>query len=332
MKNFLMVAGLLVSTHAMASTDYSYCQQALNMPDYMGVGEGYPFKLTDDGKIKPHASVKSYKADPKERTETIVYGEKNMQQKVVVVRNEAGELEKIVTSFEYDAPEVKTGVGAKKKGMGMYPGIGIGMGMYGMGYPGMMGAPQDMKTDMVTDFKVQNGKCVPHRSLMETKTGKVFSRHFVSDLQLCRDMKNFFKKNPEAEACFGNKYNDAVNEVMKGHQTRNADVYEPEESKDSKSESPFGGYGVFPGGVYDGGGFNSPGMSYNSLNGGYGMFLDNLATTENYPGQQSPLTRGQMIMQYCNANYGPMSKMIADEALFAVESATAKNDVKGTSK
>ncbi len=344
MKFTLTTLGFLLSINAQAAIDYSYCQQALNPFETMGEGamwgggmnaemKGYPYTLTADGKIKPHAKIKSFKEDAKARTETIVYGDKPFEQKVVILRDEAGIISKVISTSEYDAPQTKSGVGSKKQA---FPGYGMGMG--GFGYPGIgMGMPsQDSRTDIVTDLKIQNGKCMPFRSLMEIKTGKHLARHFLSDVQLCRDMKNFFKKNPEAEACFGSKFNAEVNEVMKGHHTRNADVYKPDADKQDKAD-PFGGYGIYPasedGGFppYDGGGFNSPGMSFNGM-GGYGMFIDNLASQDSGYGQSTPLSRGHMIMQYCKMPFGPISKMIDDEGLFALESTEAAAKSSAVSK
>lgn len=322
MKSLFMTAAIMFTANAMAAekVDYSYCQETFkSSPIGYGLEEGFPFKITDDGNTRVHLKVKSYKKDDKARTETFEYGEKPMKTKVTIYRDESGTLSRVVSSSFFDAPEVKRGVGSKNPG-GMY-GMGMGIG-FGMGYSGMMEPMVDTTTDIVTDIKIQNGKCVPFRSLMDIKKGKTSEKHFVADLQLCRDVKMFFKKNPEAAACFGEKMNNAMEEVLQGHRTRNADLYNPAGDKTEANEGGYPGTGMYPGGSY--GGFNAEGMSYNGIAGGYGMFLDNLITEKNTPNfLGSPLARGASVMSYCSMPFGPMDKMIQDEALFAPE--LAKN-------
>ncbi len=322
MKSLIMTAALMVTANVMAAdkVDYTYCQENFNKAAPMGMGfeEGFPFKITDDGKAWVHLKVKSYKKDEKTGTETFEYGEKPFKTKVTISRDEKGELARVVSSTFYDAPEFKRGVGAKKDLYGGMGGMYGGMGLGGMGM-GMMGGNPfpsvDTTTDVVTDIKIQNGKCVPSRSVMETKAGKSSEKHFITDLQLCRDVKTFFKKNPDAAACFGSKMNEAMEAVLQGHRTRNADLYKTEASSEEEQTQASG----YPG-IGTWGGFNSEGMSYNGINGGYGIFIDNLATEKGTPNLLgSPLARGATVLTYCEMPFGPMSKMMQDEVLFAPE-------------
>ncbi|MFA6235877.1 MAG: hypothetical protein WC635_01010 [Bacteriovorax sp.] len=343
MKKTLMATSLFVISSmsaAFAGVDYSYCQKQFGT-DGEGIPaefKGYPFSISDDGKIVPHKSVSSYKYDEEKKQEILDYGEKPFKNKIVIQHNANGEISKVSYVQDFDAPEVEVGVGAKKMGFGSYGGVGVGMmgGYYpGGGFPGMgmgMGmAMQDSQMKMAVDIKIQNGKCFPYRSMSENKTGKVTERHFLTDVALCRDIDKFFKNNPKALGCFDKDLNSKMTKIFSGHKKRNEDVYKP----DPKSET-INPYGTFGGDFtpYEGGGFNTAGGGIGL--GSYGMYLDNMVdSVSTFPGVgNSPVVTANMLSQYCNFPGSLITEMVKDEDLFKevpVEKAGA-DSAKGTSR
>lgn len=342
MKKMIMTGALLslgaIST-ASAGVDYSYCQKQFGTE---GEGipaefKGYPFSISDDGKIVPHKSVSSYKYDEEKKQEILDYGEKPFKNKIIIQHNANGEISKVSYIQDFDAPEVEVGVGAKKVGFGVYPGMGgpgVGVGMMGGypgGFPGMGMAMQDSQMKMAVDIKIQNGKCFPYRSMSENKTGKVTERHFLTDVALCRDIDKFFKANPKAQGCFDKDLNSKMTKIFSGHKKRNEDVYKPDPKSDTINP-----YGVFGNDFtpYEGGGFNTTGGGIGL--GSYGMYLDNMVdSVSTFPGVgNSPIVTANMLSQYCNFPGSLTTEMIKDNDLFKevpVEKA-AVDSVKGTSR
>lgn len=331
MKKLIILAGVFLGTQVMAAdVDYSYCNDSLARPFGLSSNnyEGFPFSISKDGKIKTHEKINSYKIDEKLNAEIIEYGEKPYITKLTIIKDESGKLSKVIQTNEFKAKEQTIGVGAKNKGFGVY---GPGQSGYGMG----MMPIADTEMNMVTDIKIQNGKCFPYRSLMETKTGKLTQRHFVSDVQLCRDIKEFFKKNPQAASCFDPKLNAEMSKVLGGHHKRNEDVYDPKSYKKKLAKEKKEGVDPFSDDEeydsYDGKGFNSPGFGYPGMGGvgmvaggGYGMFLDNMIPQEgqNNLFNQAPIINAQSILSMqCGGFFpnSPIVKMIADDELFKEE-------------
>jgi hypothetical protein len=329
MKNVLLFSLMTLGFQAFADdVDYSYCRDAF---EFKGAGfggayseKGFPFTITNDGKVKAHDLVKSFKTDEKENIDIIELGEEPYKTKIVIAKNDKGEITQVIQSTTYDAPEVKSGVGAKRKNVG-YP--GVGMGMMGMGYPaggmGGFGMPmQDMVNSTITDVKIQNGKCFPYRSFLETKIGKSTEKHFTTDVQLCKDIKDFFKANPQASSCFDPKLNAEMDKVFGGHKSRNSDVYKPLKSKksDKTTKSNYSYYEDaedFTGEEYSGGGFGNYGGYGVGAVGGFGMFIDTMIPEK---GQFNPngssIITGHLMSQYCAFPGSAVENMIKDDQLF----------------
>lgn len=298
MKKFLPIMVLSLCSTAFASEiDYSHCQQKAYGPSGYLLQQAAPFTIESDGKITPHASVNSYEFDKSTNTEVLKIVHENFGMKsenqIHIKRNERGEISQIIHKNESKARPTRSGMGSQ-----MPQPLGFG-GMYGMG--GMYGS-SDISMTTVTDIKIENGKCFPYRSYMDTKNGNHLHRSLIEEAQLCRDITAHLNeeqkensKLSELKSCH-DAYQNEASKVINAHKERNADLYEVPKSDENPS--------MFGGGI---GGYGY-GLGY----GGFGMSIDNIVNSAQF----SSAEKLKMLTVYCMMPNSPLSEMSGDEKLF----------------
>lgn len=308
MKKIVATCLLLVSVSALsAEVDYSYCAEQFNAQGF-GV---FPFSIQKDGKIKTPDNVKMT-TDKEKRQEILEYTSEspfNMKMKVVVTRDEKGQLSQVVQESDFKAMKTKSGIGSNspnnfQMGFGM---MGGGFGMYGN---------QDTNTRNVFDLKVQNGKCMVSRNYGNVTSGNHTHSALYAEAQICRDVSQFLKKNPSISSCFSDSVGKKISHLFSDHKERNKDLYENKEKP--QAQEGWGGIGM----GYPGAG------SY----GGYGMMesLDQIISTSeaSIPGfGKAPIVDLIKIHKMCQIQTSASAGLISeDEKLWKKEAAAQNGD------
>lgn len=232
---FLFMVLALSSGNALAAVDYSYCQKQFNnytqpnKPCKLKMGmfnvctygtpslektddsSYYPFELTAEGKIKPHPTLNFKTENGKE---VVYFTNNDMDYESVITRNEKGEISDISTNYN-----MKTLPGG---------GYGGGFGGTGGGYPGMPKATPSKftrKNETNTKLEIKNGKCIPSRLDSVNSIGDESRQDVLFDAKLCRNVSQFFKKNPEAASCFDKKLIEKAQGLFNDFYEDNKDVY-----------------------------------------------------------------------------------------------------------
>lgn len=303
-KLYFCIALALSFTASANKVDYTHCQDRLRGVGYGNYAqpEGYPFKIEDDGKIKPHSSITSYQVDKDSKAEVMKISSENFgmqhETEFKVLRDDQGNISQIVQSSKTKSPKTKSGLGSPNNA---FPYAGMGGGM-GFGY-GMGGIPAgEMEITQITDIKIKNGKCYPYRSYSINKNGNHEHKSFNEDVLLCRDIVSKLsdeqKENSrlaELKSCH-DKYQNEAEKILNSHKERNADLYQIEKSKAQFSDGQIGGY--------PGHGSYGPG--------GFGMSIDSIVNSAQF----SPSEKLKMLTVYCMFPESPMEKMVKDEKLF----------------
>jgi hypothetical protein len=279
--------------------DYSHCQDKASGAFFSGYNQQHPFTIESDGKIKPHASVGSYQFDKKNNSDVLKISRKEFgidsETQIIVKRDENGQISQIVHQHETKVPSMRTGMGSNIP----QP---IGLGVFGM--PGMMGGMGNMSTTTVTDVKIENGKCFPYRSYIDTKNGNNEHRSLLEEAQLCRDITSKLQeeqkensKLAELKSCH-DQYQNEANRIISDHKERNADLYDLSEEEAAKAfGGGMGGYGF--------------GMGY----GGFGMSIDNIVNSQQFSAGE----KLKMLTVYCMYPGSPLAKISSDDQIFATE-------------
>ncbi len=319
-KTLLLITLSLSSAHA---ADYSKCQDVIN--PHRGFGNGgqgggfgfsmapyLPFSLQKDGKIKPHDDVISYKYDDDKKQDTIVYEmptydfmtpedlessnpykQKMRRVTVTIQRDDKGEITEIKNDqnisqadidkqvkMQREMHERNTSEEMRKQWKESF-GDDYQLPFYG-------------HSSTTIKFEIKNGQCVPVKSvntaLVEPKKdGQTFDTTNYN-LNLCKDIDNFLKKNPDAASCFKKDLNKEVSSIF--------DKY-----IDQKTQYPgqMGGFGMggFMGGPYGGYGSFGLGSLEQQLN--HGKFWGNEDQKQNIRKTtgSSPVITSHMILQNC---------------------------------
>lgn len=308
-KSILIISSLMLSTSVFSAVDYSHCMKEFNTRMGMWGQDGFPFVIEKDGKIKTHPNV-NYKIDEASKAEIIEYGDDKMgfKNKVLITRDENGALQKIENQTKMTPNKIRTGLGgsnATPYNPMMYPGMGFGMG-------GL--APSEAKT--VNEFKIVNGKCMPTRAHGETTIGNATHGQLNYEVQLCKDVSDFLKKNPSVASCFSDSVNKKITSIFKNHRDRNIDLYKNKEEENKTGPGFGGGFGGFPGT------YTPFGMSTDYI-------VNSLLSGENkdnsYPGfERSPaIVELHKISQLCNTGLSNVKEIVADETLWTKKSSTS---------
>lgn len=348
MKGSLIATALLLAAgNVFAATDYTHCMKQFNstaIPD-KGIRPGsglypnapmpkmekvegssyYPFELTADGKIKPHPTV-NYKNENGKETLTSKKDSVMGNSVITVNRDEKGELSNIVSVNQIDTEWFKAST------LGMYPSDSATSKKKKVSF--------DRKNETTVKLEIKNGKCVPSRIDTVASYGDEVRQDVNFDLKLCRNVSQFFKKNPEAASCFDKKLMDKAQAVFDGYYDDNKDIYgeidkesfmKPTPQKTKLKDMYPGGYG---GGGYLGGGFPGMGLGMTGIGGGMlGMSssamlhpfmptVDTMLSSTTYTGMNgygsSPVITAMQLMSTCNGGgYGPkINQAIDDESVW----------------
>lgn len=279
MKFSALLFTALLSSNVFSAVDYSYCQKQFNtfvQPNKPcksamggmfnvcgGMGSGnektadssyYPFELTAEGKIVPHPTL-NYKNE--NGKEVISSKNKDMDYETVITRNDKGEITNIDTNYV-----------AKTQ-------------MMGGGYYGELSqiktkeAPFARKNETNTKIEIKNGKCIPSRIDTVNSLGDESRQDVSFDANLCRNVAQFFKKNPEAASCFDKGLMEKAQGIFGDYYKNNKDIYgdvntdnlmsKPKALR-TKMKSEMQGGGIY------GGGYGYPGTgSVGGMGVGMGM-------------------------------------------------------------
>lgn len=185
-------------------------------------------------------------------------------------------------------------------------------------------------------FKFNNDKCIPSEIIGENYTepkadGAVFSG-VQMDIDLCRDVNDFLRANPEASACFRKDINDRMGMIFKKH----APKFNAETQAMMDYAGDFGGMGGYGGfGMMGGGGFSTMNsLAYSTpamlVLGSDETFLKGL-NDEGYIEMKrrisnTPIINGQRLLQSC-FDYG-VREIIEDESLWATGRSQRENSDK----
>lgn len=207
-----------------ASSDIEKCGYDIGSPKKIGEekvkSSYYPFELLADGTIKSHPN---FNYNSVGGVETLTpKGEKN-NYSVVITRNEKGEIIGVKSIYKTNIPE---GGISGMMGMGMYVPMNAGKNKKAKTF--------SLTNEMNNKVEIRNGKCASTRVDSTSSLGEESRQDVVFDARLCRNVNNFFKKNPEAASCFDKKLMSKANEVFDDFYKDNQDIYgdyDPEESR-----------------------------------------------------------------------------------------------------
>ena len=237
-------------TFAASAADYSKCSeyiQKMGFYDRFGGGVGYvPFTLDKEGKISPHKDVSSYERVSDELEEIVYevpynYVKQSFRKvKMLVERNDKGEIQKITRDMNFSQSELDNMRKLQVENAKNFTPEGQEFNPERVLFSGVTS-----KSELA--FEVKNGKCVPverrHEHLREPKVDgkKTSSRDF--NLNLCHEIGEFLKENPETKACFDSGLNQKMMDIMK--------KYLPDNETSSGMNGGFGGGYVHPGGGFN---------------------------------------------------------------------------------
>lgn len=313
---------ITLSLNTVHATDYSKCTNFLNPKGFSGSGGqgglGFsmmpytPFSLQNDGTIKPHNDVISYKHDDEKMQDIIVYempsydhiSPENLESSnpykqrmrrlsVTIQRDDKGEIVEILNDQNISQSDIDRQVKMQRK-------------LYESTTPeetrkrreeqsgGNFQLPFYAHSSTRIKFEIKNGQCVPVESkntaLVEPKKdGKTFETTNFN-LNLCKDIDNFLNENPDAASCFKKNLNQQVSSIFNKYVGQN-----------SQYPSPMPGFGMGGpiGGFY--GGYNAYGFGSLEQKMSLGKFWGEEDAKENMRKLtgSSPVITSHMILQNC---------------------------------
>ena len=350
---FIYAILLLFSFAASAAVDYSACQAYMQPTMVPGIGIGYqpivPISFKDDGSIEKEDFV-DLKTEDGGKTQIFTYKvpggfptqegaeikTNTIYMQVTVKSDDKGNITEVIQgdnqttemlrnfdswtrrSYENSVPESirkqndETLGGSDKK----------------------YSPPFFAYKGRTIQFDVKNGKCVPLKVSLSYYTEPKKDGESIEitqlDTQLCRDVNEFIKANPEASACFRKDINDRMGMIFKKHIPN----YQEEASNIMNSGTPFGGFGSYGGyGSMGGGGFGGMGgFAMNSLANNIlandETFLKNVNDADYLAIKRrfgnSPVMNGQRILQSCFD--GGVRDIIEDESIWSQRSRESSRD------
>lgn len=268
-----------------SSVDYSKCMDLINGP--MGQMTGYvpglgmlPIKLGSDGKIKTIGPDVNYKVENQQEivefnvpsfsypTTDRVTGEmimgKPVNRKVsaIIERDEAGNLKQIRLENPLTQAEINQQIELNRATRDRFMSEEAKKAFLEMS--GEENLPDPFlghNNAQIFNFSVRNNTCVAEEALtevlVEPKVGGKTTLVPTMNTELCRDLNQFFKNHPEAQACFNRQLNNRVDSIFSKYRGK----YSSEEF--TPAVGGFGmGMGMAPGGYGMGmGGFGMIGGS-----------------------------------------------------------------------
>lgn len=336
---------VLYSFAALSAVDYSACQAFLQPNTNPGIGFGgfkpiMPFSLKDDGSIQK-ADFADLKTEDGGRTQVFSYSlpggfpiqegaeikTNTIPMQVTLKRDEKGNITEIIQGDNQTTEMLKTMDKWSKENYerSVPESIRKQNDEFLGGEDKKYYPPFFSYRGQSIDFDIKNGKCIPSKINQSFYTEPKKNGDSVSitlmDTQLCRDVNEFIKANPEASACFRKDINDRMGMIFKKH----APNYQQEASNIMSTGNPFGGFGGGYGGfgMLGGGGFGGMGgFAYNSLAtnvlSGDEQFLKNTSDVDYLEIKRrfgnTPVMNGQRILQSCFDN--GIRNIIEDESIW----------------
>ncbi len=344
MKNGLFLSSLcLFSFSVFAEVDFSHCQSQFNVSRLDGKKRSlqeafsqsfeaekdnhpfFPFELTKDGKVKPHPSVN---LSSKGNVDILTVNSDGTEYEVVINKNDKDEVLSVTTEWDFSK----------------LPQISMGFGAYGPNAktPPKLKKPAFKRTSATTvklDYK--NGKCFPARIDTINTFGDESRQDVTFDAKLCRDIQQFFKKHPEAQACFDSGLMTKADNIFSDFYKNNQDIYSNDDDSTIsgvpksvntklKSESLFptnvGMGGGYPGIGIGFGGFTP--MSSDQALTPWGPTVDGIiagSKLNGYVNKQTSVMAAMQLKHMCETQWGTNTfyKISHDDALWALEAPKA---------
>ncbi len=346
MKFSALLFTVLFSNNVFSAVDYSYCQKQFNtmvksnkpcklsggmyLCDYGGANDKndtnyfYPFELTSDGKIVPHPEL-NYKHE--NGKEIISSKSKDTDYETVVTRNDKGEISGI-----YSNHVIKS--------------IGIVSGYGEFSQVKTKEAPFARKSETSVKVEIKNGKCIPSRIDTVNSLGDESRQDVSFDANLCRNVTQFFKKNPEAASCFDKGLMEKAQRIFGDYYRGNKDIYgdvNPDmmmgspkalktKMKLDMNQGMYGGGYSYPGtgsigGMGVGMGMGMPGATVSQILTPMTPSLDSVLSTQGFQGAggfgNSPVVQAMQVMSLCQGgSWGPsnvLRDVVNDESVWAIE-------------
>ena len=219
----------------------------------LGIGLGIygnkyvPYSLQIDGKIRPHRDVVSYNHDQSKNQEIIIYetpsysggislkggGSKGFNSenpykqqmrraKVIIQRDSQGNIVEIVNDQNPSQAEIDKQVKTQRQFYeeGTSESVRAANDSWAKKILGheKFQPPFYRLSHSTIKFEIKNGQCVPLESkntaLTEPKKDGKKTETTNFNINLCKDIDDFLKKNPEAASCFKKDLNDKITSVF----------------------------------------------------------------------------------------------------------------------
>ncbi|MCY4643326.1 MAG: hypothetical protein OXB88_01785 [Bacteriovoracales bacterium] len=179
-----------------------------------------PFTLKENGKVEPLSGVISYKYDKAKKQDVITYEApffdasnattRMKQVKAIIQRDDKGNIVEIRNDQNLSSADLK-------KIHTQYQKVVSQRGQT------LNSPPFATLSHGIVKFEIKNNQCTPVESqnvyLTEPKVGgeTTYTTNFY--LNLCKDIQDFFQKNPEAESCFKNDLNQKMSSLFSQYQS-----------------------------------------------------------------------------------------------------------------
>ena len=206
MKTLTFLTSIFLLAPAMAA-DYSKCKEFFSPS-----GLGNPsFSMDKDGKITPHPYVISYESDDKNKEEHISYvNDYNLAHsdllKTTIKRDDKGDIIEITHANDY----TQENLDRMKKTLRRYS----------------PNSPFLAFSHSTIKLEIRNGECVPVKAtahnLIQPKVGGTTRPSSLYNTKLCKELDDFLKEHPEAEACFKDDLNDKVSKIFEPYKSYQA--------------------------------------------------------------------------------------------------------------
>lgn len=338
MKKLLLLTSVCYSLSTLAATDYSYCMKQLNSMKLPNVPcdmkkkytecyekatqEGktsyFPFELSSEGKMQIHPSLNLKTENGNEVLESNGdFGDF----KTIITKNANGDITNIETKSEMKLGD---------------------FGQYGPGTDDKEATKLAERNKLLRSFnlkmEIKNGKCIPSRLEGTTYVGNQSRQDVIFEMQLCRDLNQFFKKNPEAKGCFDKGLMSKVDNIFNNYYKRNPDIYgevatmnldffRPQPLKTRSGMTGYGGVDVGMGiGMNGMMGLAGPYGAQSMLQ-PFGPTVDVTLASSPKTGGGSPVIAAKNALATCEGGIlSSAGKIAEDESVWATETSTSKVD------
>ena len=242
-KRFALFIWALFLLNNAVATDYSKCMNFLDpRTSHAPPGSSYSapnkilfFRLRDNGKVEPNSQVLSYTIDKNKKQEVVnstlpafalsmdliredIDPVKDIRSvKSIIQRDENGNIIEIRRDLNLSSTDLKRIKNRQEKFWKQKNKANPNAKNY---YPPVFST----LSHHVTKFEARNGQCVPVESqslfLTEPKKNGKTATYTHFNLNLCKDIKDFFQKNPDAESCFRRDLNRKMTSIFSKYSSK----------------------------------------------------------------------------------------------------------------